>query len=194
MKDPFTGNVVDHRPWSQRQCDDRFFTYMRLLCLRQITAKARARGFTQPLTRAIKNCYGTGEALGSDPSFGAESRYNFVRSQGAAFYCRRADLNGTWVRLLTGRPIVLFVKHIGRSITVTWVDAGSHACGKYRGFLVTRDQDEIVEPTATLQGSAGVFTVEPSGKRPERDVIEWQGPSGRATLQKTASKLVSGCA
>lgn len=192
VKDPFTGRVVDHRPWSQKQCDDRFFTYMRLLCLRQIKAKAQERGFTLSLTRAITNCYSTGESLGSDPSLGAESRYDFVRSQGAAFYRRRADLNGTWVRF-TGRPVVLIVKQIGRSITATWVDANSHACGKYRGVLITRDQDEIVEPTTTLDGHAAVFTIEPSGKRPERDVIEWRGPSGRATLQKTASKLVSGC-
>ena len=80
VKDKLRGGVKDFRKWTRRQVDDKFFADMRLLCQRAIPAA---------FGTALANCMKTG----GNASFGAESRYNFVRRWGNHFF--DADLSKT---------------------------------------------------------------------------------------------------
>jgi hypothetical protein len=73
--------VVDFRTWSRKRVDDKFLADMRLLCDRAIPAKA---------TVARANCMGRGGNF----SFGAESRYNFVRRWGSHFFDADPEQDG----------------------------------------------------------------------------------------------------
>ena len=76
------GRIVDFRTWSRKQVDEKFLADMRWLCTRQIPATART---------ALKNC----KARGGNASFGAESRYNFVRRWGYLFFDADPNEPGT---------------------------------------------------------------------------------------------------
>ncbi len=80
VKDKLRGGVKDFRKWTRRQVDEKFFADMRLLCQRTIPAA---------FATALANCMSTG----GNASFGAESRYNFVRRWGKHFF--DADLSKT---------------------------------------------------------------------------------------------------
>ena len=67
------GKIVDFRGWSRAAVDDKFLRDMQLLCRRAIPAKAKV---------ARRNCQGRG----GHGSFGAESRFNFVRTWGHRFF------------------------------------------------------------------------------------------------------------
>lgn len=73
VRDKLRGGIKDFRRWSRRQVDKKFLADMRFLCERQIPKSA---------VYALRNCRGTG----GNVSFGAESRHNFVRSQGYRFF------------------------------------------------------------------------------------------------------------
>lgn len=73
VKDALRGDIKDFRKWTRKQVDDKFLADMRLLCERQIPATAIV---------ALANC----KARGGNLSFGAESRYNFVRKFGNLFF------------------------------------------------------------------------------------------------------------
>jgi hypothetical protein len=73
VRDVINGGIVDFRRWTRKQVDDKFLEDMRILCTRQIPAKAKI---------ALANCRGRGGKF----SFGAESRYNFVRFWGDDFF------------------------------------------------------------------------------------------------------------
>jgi len=72
------GIVVDYRTWSRKRVDAKFLDDMRRLCTRQIPATAFV---------ALRNC----KATGGNASFGAESRFDFVREFGRRFF--DADLS-----------------------------------------------------------------------------------------------------
>jgi hypothetical protein len=76
------GIVVDFRTWSRKRVDDKFLADMRLLCERQIPARAAT---------ALRNCKGRGGNF----SFGALSRYNFVRTWGGSFFDADPTQDGT---------------------------------------------------------------------------------------------------
>lgn len=67
------GKIVDFRGWSRAAVDAKFLDNMRLLCRRAIPARAKV---------ARRNCKGHGGNF----SFGAESRFDFVRSWGHLFF------------------------------------------------------------------------------------------------------------
>jgi hypothetical protein len=67
------GKIIDFRGWSRAAVDDKFLDDMRLLCRRAIPATAKV---------ALRNC----KRRGGNASFGAESRFNFVRSWGHRFF------------------------------------------------------------------------------------------------------------
>jgi hypothetical protein len=77
------GRVVDLRRQTRAQIDVTFLRNMRLLCERQIPASAET---------ALANC----KASGGNASFGAVSRYDFVRFYGSAFF--DADLTKAGVQ------------------------------------------------------------------------------------------------
>lgn len=78
VRDKLRGGVRDFRKWTRKQVDDKFLADMRLLCRRAIPASA---------TVALTNC----QSRGGNLSFGAESRFNFVRKWGYLFF--DADLS-----------------------------------------------------------------------------------------------------
>jgi hypothetical protein len=73
VRDKLRGGIKDFRGWSRKQVDEKFLADMRLLCERSIPKTA---------VHALRNCRGRG----GNVSFGAESRYKFVRSQGYRFF------------------------------------------------------------------------------------------------------------
>jgi len=76
--DKLRGGVKDFRKWTRRQVDDKFLADMRLICTRTIPENAAV---------GRRNCQGTG----GNASFGAVSRYNFVRRWGGLSF--DADLS-----------------------------------------------------------------------------------------------------
>ncbi len=75
------GVVVDFRAWSRKQVDEKFLADMRLICGRTIPASAKT---------ALANC----KSRGGNFSFGAESRYNFVRRWGSYFFDADPEQSG----------------------------------------------------------------------------------------------------
>jgi hypothetical protein len=73
VADRVAGGTNDFRSWSRRECDLKFLTDMRLLCERRIPPA---------WTVARANC----KATGGNASFGAQSRFNFVRRWGQLFF------------------------------------------------------------------------------------------------------------
>ena len=71
--DKLRGGIKDFRKWTRKQVDAKFLADMRFLCAQQIPATA---------VTARANCMGRG----GNASFGAESRFNFVRRWGDRFF------------------------------------------------------------------------------------------------------------
>lgn len=69
VRDRLRGGIKDFRGWSRKQVDDKFLADMRMLCTRAIPRTA---------VFAVRNC----RARGGNVSFGAQSRYAFVRTHG----------------------------------------------------------------------------------------------------------------
>lgn len=82
VRDRLRGGIKDFRKWTRKQVDDKFLADMRLLCRRAIPASA---------TVALTNCL----ARGGNLSFGAESRFNFVRKWGHLFFDADLSTPGT---------------------------------------------------------------------------------------------------
>ncbi len=82
VPDVVRGGTRDFRAWSRRDCDLKFLVDMRLLCERRIPS-----GWTV----ALANC----KATGGNASFGAESRFNFVRKWGYLFFDADSTKLGT---------------------------------------------------------------------------------------------------
>ena len=124
--DPINGGIIDYFTYDQKQVDDKFLADMRKLCDEQIPAKA-------PVARA--DC----KATGGKTSFGAETRYNFVRSLGHHFFRVRPELNGAW----TGGGVTMEIAQGHRLISGSW--RVGDVTGEFRGTLISRDQDSLVE-------------------------------------------------
>lgn len=73
VRDKINGGTVDFRTWSRKRVDEKFLADMRVLCRKQIPVRAQT---------ALKNCMATG----GNASFGALSRYHFVRRWGHLFF------------------------------------------------------------------------------------------------------------
>lgn len=73
VRDKLRGGIKDFRGWSRKQVDDKFLADMRMLCTRAIPKTA---------VFAVRNC----RARGGNVSFGAVSRYAFVRTHGWRFF------------------------------------------------------------------------------------------------------------
>ncbi len=126
IKDPFSGATIDFYGWSQRRVDEKFLADMRTLCDRAFEGK------DAPV--ALADC----KAHGGKTSWGAESRFDFVRSFGHLYYRERPNLLGTWT---DGRVRVVITQRL-RSVRGTWQDG--EATGEFRGTLISLDQDSVV--------------------------------------------------
>jgi len=133
--DPINGGTIDYYTWTQKMVDDKFLAEMRKLCQTQIPASARI---------AEKDC----EATGGYTSLVAETRYNFVRSQGYHFYRARPNLRGTW----TGGGVTMQITQDLRSISGKPQVGDVH--GEFRGTLISRDQDSLIEGFAHTSANA----------------------------------------
>ncbi len=135
VHDAINGGTIDYFTWTQARVDGKFLADMRLLCERQIPASA---------TVAIADCKGHG----GKTSFGALTRYDFVRTAGSLFWRGRPALRGAWAgsgdspdsaRLVLSQNL--------RSVSGTW-RIGSEknlTTGEFRGTLISRDQDSLVK-------------------------------------------------
>lgn len=133
------GVVVDFFTWTKEQVDEKFLRDMILICERTIPASA---------TTALANC----KATGGNVSLGARSRYNVVSRGGGLFYRKRASLRGEWaVKGNAAAPKWAF-SQAGRSIKAVWLGGvgGTVVRGEFRGTLISRDQDDIVQGTVRL--------------------------------------------
>lgn len=123
--DPFSGKVLDLFGWSQKRIDDKFLADMRTLCERRIPASAPV---------ALADC----KARGGKTSWGAKTRYNFVRSFGHRFYRARPRLTGSW----SVRGITVAITQNERSVRGTWTQG--ELKGEFRGTVISRDQDSVI--------------------------------------------------
>jgi hypothetical protein len=138
VHDPFSGNIIDLFGWSQKRVDDKFRDDMRTLCEGALAHR------NAPV--ALADC----RAHGGKTSWGALTRYDFVRSKGHLFYRARPNLLGTWT---DGGVSVLITQRV-RYVRGTWKDGD--LTGEFRGTLISLDQDSIVRGFArtTVNGVA----------------------------------------
>lgn len=159
VRDPIDGGIIDYFGWSQKGVDDKFLRDMRRLCDQAFAGTGA--------TVALADCRGRG----GKTSFGAETRYNFVRQFGHRFYRARPNLNGLWSGPgLTG----LVITQKLRSVRGTWRQGD--LSGEFRGTLISRDQDSVVQGfvRTTVNGetkqSAIAITADPD--RPKELVVD----------------------
>lgn len=160
VADPINGGVVDYYGWTQRRVDDKFLDDMQKLCDTKIPADAAV---------ALADC----KAHGGKTSFGAKTRYDFVREHGHHFYRDRPNLTSPW----SGASLPTFVIHQRlRAVKVTWPG------GEFRGTVISRDQDSVIEGIARVttgsktRSSKLSFTVDPD--TPNKIRISGAGYSG----------------
>ncbi|HUE28806.1 MAG TPA: hypothetical protein VMP89_18675 [Solirubrobacteraceae bacterium] len=124
--DPINGGLIDYFEYTRLDVDHKFLADMRKLCEEQIPADAPV---------ALADC----KATGGKSSFGAETRYHFVRNFGRRFFRIRPDLNGSW----SGDGVTVKITQDLRSVRGTWRDGDVH--GEFRGTLISQDQDSVVQ-------------------------------------------------
>jgi hypothetical protein len=92
VEDPISRRTINYRNWPRRSVDEKFFSDMKKICERDIKRTAKT---------AMANC----KARGGNFSIGAESRYNFVRKRGAAYFDADVAVPGTQAAAAhSGRP------------------------------------------------------------------------------------------
>lgn len=98
--------IVDFFTWTRLEVDEKFLNDMLLLC-RQISALAPG---------ALSDCRGTG----GKTSFGARTRYNFVRDAGDLFYQERPKLRGFWLNQSDSDAPAWALVHSVRDVKASW--------------------------------------------------------------------------
>jgi hypothetical protein len=168
VHDPFSGDVIDFFGWSQKRIDDKFLTDMRTLCEGHLAHRSA------PV--ALADC----KARGGKTSWGALTRYDFVRSWGHRFYRARPNLTGVWT---DGRLRVAIAQRL-RSVRGVWQDGDLK--GEFRGTLISLDQDSIVKGFArTTVGGATRQVSLRIAVDPERvNEIVFTGPALRGTMTR----------
>lgn len=104
--DSINGGWYDFFGLTKKQVDRKFLDDMRKLCEEQIPASASV---------ALADCKGRGGIT----SFGAESRFNFVRDHGEG-YRERPRLDGQWRDPVECRLPAFTVYQEGRALLATW--------------------------------------------------------------------------
>jgi len=168
------GAPLDYFTWTQLRVDDKFYADMQLLCIDQIPA-------TAPVARA--DCL----AKGGKTSWGAQTRYNFVRTAGSLFVRARPSLGGTWTQGDGADRISITISQSLRHVGATWQigDGERIQKGEFRGTLISQDQDSIVRGTARLENAAKTMqrpmtiTVDPD--RPKEIILSGGGLAGTFT-------------
>jgi hypothetical protein len=156
--DAVNGRWIDYFGWTREEVDRKFFEDMRKLCAAQIPADAPV---------ALADCKGRG----GKTSFGAETRYNFVRDHGLG-YRTRPNLNGEW-RLggnCLGASDLRVTQH-GRLVTASWkfsdqpppLGSGVTSVHHFSGLLVTHDppENDVVIGSETVRPRSGAATSGP---------------------------------
>lgn len=122
-------------------------------------------------------------AKGGKTSWGAQTRYNFVRTAGSLFVRARPSLGGAW----TQGDVRITISQSLRYISATWQigDGENVQKGEFRGTLISQDQDSLVRGTARLENAAKTMqrpltiTVDPD--RPKEIILSGGGLAGTFT-------------
>jgi hypothetical protein len=142
--DPLHGDrVFDPFTWTKEAVDLKFLRDMWLLCDRAFAGKT-GWGI------ALRNCRGTGGA----GAFGAESRYNAVRT--AAVFVNawkaRPDLGGKWTSKADPQ-VVWTIRQNERAVTAIWQNgAGMHAA--FKGIVITHNASSTIKGFAKITDGA----------------------------------------
>jgi hypothetical protein len=170
VDDPINGGEVDYYGWSQKRVDDKFLADMRKLCDEQLKNSGA--------TVALADC----KAHGGKTSWGAKTRYDFVREHGHHFYSSRPNLPSSW----TGNSgaLTLQITQTVRAVQAKWQNGG--VSGEFRGTLISRDQDSIVTgfarttENALTEQTAMTITVDPNSP----NQIAVNGPGLPGTMKR----------
>ena len=136
------GAPIDYFKWNQLQVDNKFYADMQLLCIKQVPAAA-------PVARA--DCL----ARGGKTSWGAETRYNFVRTAGSHFWRARPSLGGMWTQGDGADRITVTISQSVRYVGAHWEisDGQNIQRGEFRGTLISQDQDSVARGSARLENA-----------------------------------------
>ena len=133
--DNISGRWVDFFHMTKAEVDTRFLQDMRKLCDEQI----------KDAPVALADCRGRG----GKTSFGAETRYNFVRDHGVG-YRPRPNLTGQWRSATDSISPPWVLKQSSRAVTATWhgnqADGHPGLTGMFTGTLVSYDPDQTTPP------------------------------------------------
>lgn len=138
------GVVVDFFTWTRKAVDKKFLEDMVLICERTIPASAAT---------ALANC----KATGGNASFGAGTRYNFVRRLGGLFWKDRPNVRGLWKVKGDAAATPWAITQSTRTVKAAWrggtVQPGLR--GEFRGTLISRDQDTVIRGFVQITRNGG---------------------------------------
>ncbi len=144
VRDSINGGIIDYLGWTQKRVDDKFLADMRKLCEKGIPASAPV---------ALADC----KARGGKASFGAETRYNFVRRWGSHFWKDRPRLSGRWLDKADASASWVLGQQT-RTITAAWSSNNGQLKGRFRGTLISRDNDSIIKGTMAISDGGTTVT------------------------------------
>jgi hypothetical protein len=171
------GVVVDFFTWTRKAVDKKFLEDMVLICERTIPASAAT---------ALANC----KATGGNASFGAGTRYNFVRRFGGLFWKDRPNLRGLWAVKGDAAAPPWAITQSTRMVKAAWRGGTGQPGlrGEFRGTLISRDQDTVirgfVQITRNGETELGAMSLLFTPGTVLADKIVVLGPGMRATLKR----------
>ncbi len=171
------GVVVDFFTWTRTAVDDKFLADMIMICERAIPASAAT---------ALANC----KATGGNASFGARSRYNFVRRFGGLFWKDRPHLRGLWTVKGDATAPPWAITQTIRRVKAAWRGGAGQANlrGEFRGTLISRDQDTVIrgfaQTTRNGETTIGAMSLlfDPGTVLADKMVV--LGPGMKVTLKR----------
>jgi hypothetical protein len=171
------GVVVDFFTWTRKAVDKRFLEDMILICERTIPASAAT---------ALADC----KATGGKTSFGAGTRFNFVRRVGGLFWKDRPNVRGLWTVTGDAAAPPWAITQSLRMVKAAWRGGTGQPGlrGEFRGTLISRDQDTVirgfVQITRNGETKLGAMSLLFTPGTVLADKIVVLGPGMRATLKR----------
>jgi hypothetical protein len=171
------GVVVDFFTWTRKAVDKKFLEDMVLICERTIPASAAT---------ALADC----KATGGKTSFGAETRFNFVRRVGGLFWKDRPNVRGLWKVKGDAAAPQWAITQSTRTVKAAWRGGTGQPGlrGEFRGTLISRDQDTVIRGFAQItrngETELGAMSLLFTPGTVLADKIVVLGPGMRVTLKR----------